>query len=35
MDFNELERLWERHPAWRLLRARNAPLMLSFPARTM
>jgi flagellar motility protein MotE (MotC chaperone) len=30
MDIEELDRLWERHPAWRLLRARNAPLILSF-----
>lgn len=30
MDLHELERLRERHPAWRLLRMRNAPLVLSF-----
>ncbi|WP_447943802.1 DUF3375 domain-containing protein [Microbacterium aurum] len=30
MDLDELDRLWERHPAWRLLRARNAPLVLAF-----
>lgn len=30
MDIEEIDRLWERHPAWRLLRARNAPLVLSF-----
>jgi flagellar motility protein MotE (MotC chaperone) len=30
MDLEELDRLWERHPAWRLLRARNASLVLSF-----
>ena len=30
MELEELDRLWERHPAWRLLRARNAPLVLSF-----
>lgn len=30
MNIDEFERLWERHPAWRLLRARNAPLILSF-----
>jgi hypothetical protein len=33
MDLDELDRLWERHPAWRLLRARNAPLVLSFLGR--
>lgn len=30
MDLDDFERLWERHPAWRLLRARNAPLVLFF-----
>lgn len=30
MEIDDLDRLWERHPAWRLLRARNAPLVLSF-----
>ncbi|QTX04959.1 DUF3375 domain-containing protein [Agromyces archimandritae] len=30
MDLHELERLRERHPAWRLVRMRNAPLVLSF-----
>lgn len=30
MDLDDLDRLWERQPAWRLLRARNAPLVLSF-----
>ncbi len=30
MNLDDLDRLWERHPAWRLLRARNAPLILSF-----
>lgn len=30
MNLDELDRLWERHPAWRLLRVRNAPLILSF-----
>lgn len=30
MDLLELERLWDRHPAWRMLRAQNAPLMLLF-----
>lgn len=30
MDFEDLERLRDRHPAWRLLRAGNAPLVLSF-----
>lgn len=30
MELEELDRLWDRHPAWRLLRARNAPLVLSF-----
>lgn len=30
MNIDDFDRLWERHPAWRLLRARNAPLILSF-----
>ena len=30
MDLDDIALLWERHPAWRLLRARNAPLVLSF-----
>ncbi|MDX2375213.1 DUF3375 domain-containing protein [Microbacterium sp. LRZ72] len=30
MDTDEIERLRDRNPAWRLLRARNAPLVLSF-----
>ena len=30
MELDELDRLHERHPAWRLLRARNAPLVMSF-----
>lgn len=30
MELDELDRLWDRHAAWRLLRARNAPLVLSF-----
>ncbi|CAN5221897.1 DUF3375 domain-containing protein [soil metagenome] len=33
MNLDEIDRLWERHPAWRLLRARNAPLVLSFLGR--
>ncbi|WP_458041988.1 MULTISPECIES: DUF3375 domain-containing protein [Bacteria] len=33
MELDEIDRLWERHPAWRLLRARNAPLILSFLGR--
>ncbi|QAY59515.1 DUF3375 domain-containing protein [Microbacterium protaetiae] len=33
MDLEELDRLWERHPAWRVLRAQNAPLILSFLGR--
>lgn len=33
MDLEELDRLWERHPAWRVLRAHNAPLILSFLGR--
>jgi flagellar motility protein MotE (MotC chaperone) len=30
MDLDDIDRLWDRHPAWRLMRARNAPLVLSF-----
>jgi hypothetical protein len=30
MDHADLERLRERDPAWRLLRANNAALVLSF-----
>ena len=30
MDLDDIDRLSERHPAWRLMRARNAPLVLSF-----
>lgn len=30
MDLDLVDHLRERHPAWRLLRARNAPLVLSF-----
>lgn len=30
MNLDDLDRLWQRHPAWRLMRARNAPLVLSF-----
>lgn len=33
MDFEGIERLRDRHPAWRLLRAGNAPLTLSFLGR--
>jgi flagellar motility protein MotE (MotC chaperone) len=33
MDFDTIEVLQERHPAWRLLRAQNAPLVLSFLGR--
>lgn len=33
MDLEEIDRLWARHPAWRLMRARNAPLVLSFLGR--
>lgn len=33
MDLDELGRLWERHPAWRVLRAHDAPLILSFLGR--
>jgi hypothetical protein len=30
MQFDQLESLRRQHPAWRLLRADNAPLILSF-----
>ncbi|GAB92300.1 DUF3375 domain-containing protein [Gordonia rhizosphera] len=30
MDFDAFGSLWERHPAWRLLRAHNSPLILAF-----
>lgn len=33
MDHADVERLQQRHPAWRLLRAGNAPLVLSFLGR--
>jgi flagellar motility protein MotE (MotC chaperone) len=33
MDYAEIDRLRERHPAWRLLRAGNATLVLSFLGR--
>lgn len=33
MELDDFDRLWERHPAWKLLRARNAPLVLSFLGR--
>lgn len=33
MDLETIEALRERHPAWRLLRADNAPLILSFLGR--
>lgn len=33
MELEDFDRLRERHPAWRLLRARNAPLVLSFLGR--
>lgn len=33
MDFEAIEVLQERHPAWRLLRAHHAPLVLSFLGR--
>jgi hypothetical protein len=33
MDHADTERLRDRHPAWRLLRAGNAPLVLSFLGR--
>ena len=33
MDFDTVEMLRERHPAWRLLRAQNASLVLSFLGR--
>ncbi len=33
MDHADVERLQQRHPAWRLLRAGNAPLVLTFLGR--
>jgi flagellar motility protein MotE (MotC chaperone) len=30
MDHDSADALWQRHPAWRLLRAQSAPLILSF-----
>lgn len=30
MDFHAFTGLWERHPAWRLLRAHHSPLILTF-----
>jgi flagellar motility protein MotE (MotC chaperone) len=33
MDHADVERLRDRHPAWRLLRAANAPLVLAFLGR--
>ena len=30
MELTHAERLRDRHPAWRLLRANNAPLVLTF-----
>ncbi|MDL9948375.1 DUF3375 domain-containing protein [Gordonia sp. ABSL11-1] len=30
MDFETFGGLWDRHPAWRLLRAHNSPLILAF-----
>ncbi len=33
MDHSDVERLRDRHPAWRLLRAANAPLVLAFIGR--
>lgn len=33
MEYDGIERLRDRHPAWRLLRAANAPLVLSFLGR--
>ena len=33
MDHSEIESLRDRHPAWRLLRATNAPLILGFLGR--
>ncbi len=34
MDFDELDLLRRGDPAWKLLRADNAPLMLSFLSRS-
>ena len=33
LEHADVERLRERHPAWRLLRAGNAPLVLTFLGR--
>lgn len=33
MHYDEIEQLRERHPAWSLLRASNAALVLSFVGR--
>jgi hypothetical protein len=33
VDFEEIATLRDKHPAWKLLRARNAPLILSFLGR--
>jgi flagellar motility protein MotE (MotC chaperone) len=33
MEYGDVERLRQRHPAWRLLRAGNAPLVLAFLGR--
>ncbi|NDK91583.1 DUF3375 domain-containing protein [Gordonia desulfuricans] len=30
MDFHAFTALWDRHPAWRLLRAHHSPLILAF-----
>ena len=30
MDYAQIEALRERHPAWRMLRATHAPLLLSY-----
>jgi flagellar motility protein MotE (MotC chaperone) len=30
VDFDAFGSLWDRHPAWRLLRAHNSPLILTF-----
>lgn len=30
LDYTDLELLWQNHPSWKLLRARNAPLIASF-----
>ncbi|HMT48762.1 MAG TPA: DUF3375 family protein, partial [Dietzia sp.] len=33
MEFAAIDALRERHPAWRMLRATHAPLLLSFLGR--